>query len=262
MTSTGIDASIRAYVLTICQEGHPRFDSAVDQLRSTGLSYEFVSNAEFSDRDTSVLYSGLLNKLLLKRSMSRGEIACYAGHRRMWKVFVDSGARHALFLEDDFGFIDRDAALTAISDALSVADRWDVVKLFDYNSHTFGHTSKYAVHSRIFGSTRLVAYRFATSGSVAYLMNREAAMSLLKRRKIYRPVDEDMVHMWEFGIRILSVDPNPVTEISAVLGGSNIDAERSDEALHRKNILRSIWWNVLRANKSIRSSNYMRKLRF
>ena len=242
----------RRYVLTIKDTAHPRVLNAKAQLDKLGLLYEIFPGVTPADFDNHDYYSPVGNRILMKRALSDGEIACYVSHRRMWQAFLDSGAEHALFLEDDFGIVDNTALISSINDCLSFCRTWDVIKLFDYNP-------KRVVQSRSLGNTRFVAYKYPASGNVGYMMNRKAARSLLARKRFARPVDEDMAHMWEFDIRIWSVVPNPLIEISNKLGGSSIETERV-LTKRGKSIGRSLWGNVLQAWKLGNSIRHRRKM--
>lgn len=244
--------AFRCYVLTIKDDLHPRLANARTQLDALGFEFEIIRGATPADIHKPDVYSALGNRILMKRALSDGEIACYVSHRRMWQAFLASGFEHGLFFEDDFHAADPMALEKAVHDCLASSRTWDVIKLFDYNP-------KRIVQQRLAGQTRLVAYKYPASGNVAYLMNRKAATSLLKRRRFCRPVDEDMAHMWEFDIRIWSVLPNPVSEISHLLGGSQIGEARI-LTKRKKNIGRSLWGNVLQAWKLGNSIRYWRKM--
>lgn len=242
----------RIYVLTIEDKAHARPRNAAMQLDGLGLRHELVTGFTPQDIKRDAHFSPIGNALLMKRSLSDGEICCYAGHRLMWRRFLDDGASHALFMEDDFSIADGPTMTAGLEDCLSAAGTWDVLKLFDYNP-------KKIVQSRQVGATRLVAYKYPASGNVAYMMNRSAAKALLERRRFFRPVDEDMAHMWEFGIRIWSMVPNPVSEASTALGGSSIEAGRTN-IKRRRNLARSLWGNVLQLWKLGNSIIYRRRM--
>lgn len=240
------------FVLTVEMPDQPRRRHAAAELDRLGMGPEFVEGYRTADAHIDRLYSPLRNMLMSKRSLTRGEIAVYAGHRAIWQRLVESGAQLALVLEDDFRIIDDEALRTIMHDCRLSADRWDVVKLFDFRP-------KRIVLRNVFGTTKVVAFKYPASGAVAYLITRDAALKLLRRRKIYRPVDEDISHMWEFGIRVWSVCPNVVTEHSDALGGSKIGEERSAR-MERRRPARSVWGNVLQGVKLARSIAYRRRL--
>ena len=247
-------SQFKIYILTIYDDDHPRIINARAQLDPLGIEYTIVKGVRPSIEIASQYYSKIANFFLAKRSLSFGEICCYVGHRMMWQRFIETKLQQAIFLEDDFNIIDLDVLRTAIPDCLSSTQNWDVIKFFDFRP-------KNITSSHTIGTTNLVSYKYPASGNVGYMMNRHAAEALLKRKKIFRPVDEDMAHMWEFGIRIWSVVPNPMTEKSHLLGGSTIDYDRKNMARERS-LTRSLWGNVLQGKKLFLSILYRRKMKF
>ncbi len=241
------------YVLTLDAPGGTRYASASSQLAHLGIEAVFVNGIPLDERETADLYSPLWNLLCMKRAMTPGEVSVYLGHRKIWQQLVTDGHERALVLEDDFFVQDERQFLHAIHDACSVANHWDIVKLFDYRH-------KRPIQRWRVNQSELVLFRYASSGCVAYLINAETATRLLKQQLIYRPIDEDWSHPWERNLRILSVDPNPVIEIAPELGGSLLEAERQQtKALHR-NWGRKLYGNVLALNKAVRSIRWKRRM--
>jgi len=188
--------------------------------------------------------------------MIPAEIAVYLGHRRVWEHFIADEVEYALVLEDDFQIIDLENLRTAIKDAIAHPSSWDIIKFFDV-------WSKRPVAAMDLGSTRFVCRKYPPNGAVAYLLKASAARALLSRKRIYRPVDEDISRPWEFSLRVWSSERNLVTENAKALGGSLLDAERSgEEHARRKNPIRYIFIrNLLELSKLIRSKRYQRRIR-
>lgn len=242
--------TIHGFVLTIDGDGGIRRANATDQFNSVSIPFHFVNGVSADNNDMLGVYSRLANLLLHKRSLSQGEIAIYEGHRRIWREIVQCGYDVALVAEDDLHILDRSAFTRAIQDLIDAPGTWDIAKFFDYRP-------KRAVQKMVLGETNLLAYKYPASGAVAYLINARAAAALLKRRKIFRPVDEDFSHPWEFAIRVWSVSPNVVEEISNNLGGSIVESGREFARKH-KNVFRSVYGNVLQLWKLVRSIAYRR----
>lgn len=240
--------NVPCYVLTIESEGGARRAHASQELHSLGLSAVFVKGFHKSDPWIVSEYSEPLNLLLSKRGLTRGEIAVYCGHRKIWREFLSSGHSHALILEDDFRVSNRAEFAAAIRDGLEQSANWDILKFFDFKP-------KRVIESLTINSTKLVRYKYAASGAVAYMISRDAAQKLLSRKRFFRAVDEDFSWPWEFGLSIWSVSPNLVMEISDVLGGSLLEKDRR-VAKRRRNIARSVWGNVIQAYKLVRSKLY------
>lgn len=232
-----------------------RVASATRMLDGLGLDLdiEIVDGFVGEDALIDTLYDAAANPWRSKHPLSRTEVAVYASHRLAWRRLLDSGRRAALVLEDDFGL--RDPALVS-----RVAQNWhavleagpDIVKLFDLEKRG-GPNRPFATH-RVNG-IELVKWSAPTAGMVAYLISRDGAEKFLARERIYRQVDEDTKYFWELGLDIWSVPGNPVTEVSADLGGSLVeDARRKAK---RRSLLRSFWGNVLTARRKILTRRHL-----
>lgn len=232
-----------AYVLTIDPVDGLRRKHAGKELADIGLEGKFVEGFRKDDPALSNLYSPALNLLFAKRSMTSGEIAVYAGHRKIWQAIVDSGMAYALVFEDDFRVLDGTRFKATLRDCLPALAGWDIVKFFDFRP-------KRVIRCRRVGATDLVAYKYPAPGAVAYLISRDAARRLLARRRIFRPVDVDFSWPWEFGLRIWSILPNLVDEVSHNLGGSHLEATRLANRA-RRTIWRGLWADVLQAWKLV-----------
>lgn len=247
-----ISKHVAAFILTLDEEGGQRRRHAADEATSLSLPWQFVTGYRKTDPALDRYYSHRMNTLLHKRPLTSGEIAVYAGHRRMWRAFLESGLEYALILEDDFHVLDQDRLLQTIQELTTHPERWDIVKFFDYKP-------KPVIASIEIGTATVVAHKYPACGAVAYLMNIKAARSLLRRSRIFRPIDEDLSHPWEFSIRIWSLEPNIVEEVSHNLGGSILEKDRLKQR-KKRNILRSLWGILLQGVKLTRSLFYRRKL--
>jgi len=240
--------NISCYVLTIEEEGGPRRRNAIDELAAVGIRAEFVRGFRKDDPKIHGEYNWLINRVVGKRDLTSGEIAVYCGHRESWRRILSTRNTHALVLDDDFSVIDPKAFSTAITDAYENPTSWNVLKFFDFKP-------KRVLASRRIGSTNIVRYKYAASGAVAYLIDRNAATKMLSRKRFFRAVDEDFSWSWELDLCVWSVSPNLVAEVSDGLGGSLLEEDRLRNKRQR-NILRSLWGNVIQAYKMIRSKLY------
>ena len=109
-----------------------RRSHALEELSALGLEGEFVQGLLTGDQELDELYSQKKNLFLAKRSLTPGEIATYAGHRKIWKRIVDDGCECALVFEDDFGVIDRERFAKSVRDCLDNMGNWDIIKFFDF----------------------------------------------------------------------------------------------------------------------------------
>ncbi|WP_237479705.1 glycosyltransferase family 25 protein [Lichenibacterium dinghuense] len=147
---------------------------------------------------------------LYRRSHGRdvlpGEVGCALSHLRALRAFLATPHRHAVVLEDD-AVVTRAAAdlVSALVDP-AAPDDWDLVKLEAHHSR-LGLTAR-----RIAPGVRLCALPYRSAGSAAYLVNRAAAEALLAGILPMRfPYDVAFERGWDFGIRVRTVLPLPVT---------------------------------------------------
>lgn len=239
------------FVLTIDSPIGVRYRSAARQLAPLPFDVTFVRGVRLSAPTQSVRYSVWRNSLFMKRPMTAGEVAVYLGHRRIWGRILAAGHDLALVVEDDFLIHDEAALLTAVADADKLPIDWDIVKFFDFRP-------KAVIRRWRTPRTEFVAYKYPSSGCVAYLIRAAAAARLLDRRAIYRPIDEDWSHPWESGLRIISVAPNPVTEAATLLEGSLLESERQAARDHHRSIKRSLHGMMLALAKNTRASWWRR----
>jgi GR25 family glycosyltransferase involved in LPS biosynthesis len=222
------EASIPDSLLTLVisvSASDRRRASAAAQLNAIGWRFRFVEGHTADSDDIRRLYSEPLNRRYARRPLTQGEIAVYASHRRALREFLDGDARLAMILEDDFCIVDPVRMPQRIAAILSARLRWDVIKLFDF-------APRRIVQQQPADDVAIVNYASPTAGMVAYLVTRRGAELILARPSLFRPIDEDTKYYWELAIRVYSVFPNLVSEISGELGGSLIAAER--EALRQQ----------------------------
>lgn len=236
---------IPCYVLTVEGENGKRRAHADNQLSSLGLTASFIRGFKKDDPSIYDQYDRLSNRLCSKRDLTSGEIAVYCGHRSIWRAFLSTPHSCALVFEDDFSVTDGHRFSAAVRDGIEHSDTWDILKFFDFKP-------KPVIESRMINSTRIVRYKYAAAGAVAYLIDRSAAEKLLSRDRFFRAIDEDFSWPWELGLSVWSVSPNLVEEVSHTLGGSLLEEDR----LHRrrqKSVVRALWGNAVQTYKLIRS---------
>lgn len=210
------------------------------------MPWSFVEGFSSTDSVCRTLHSTTKNYFLSKRPLTDVEVAIYAGHRKIWQEIVNGEEECAIVMEDDADIVDSTAILEATAYSTSNRDGWDIVKFFDFNP-------KPIAISRKWGATLLVIHKMVASGAVCYLIKRTAAAKLLARPKIFRAIDEDLSHPWEFGISVWSVEPNPVVEVSETLGGSiRLQKPHKTDA----HWARSAYGEILQGYKKIRTALY------
>lgn len=175
------------------------------------------------------------------KALIAGEIACYLSHVSALRRFIDDGACFALILEDD-AVLPEDIQ-SVIDDAIRLRQRgdagtvgmWDVLKL--QNSRR-----RRVTLAKLAAGRELVEYGFSVPiSAAAAVWTREGAARFLARfRGVSRPIDCDLQHPWEFGLKILSVHPPLVrTEGVSTIGSRKKQRSRFHDKLAYE--VRRIW---------------------
>jgi GR25 family glycosyltransferase involved in LPS biosynthesis len=245
-------ARVPIYVLTVDGDDGQRKMHCSTVFRGLDLSPIFVHGFLWDDLPSEKLYSPWKNIVFAKRSLSDPEIAVYLGHRKIWAQIAAGQSKVALVVEDDFAIIDENKFLHVLANA-SHSGPWEILKLFDF-------APKKIVASHEWHGMTLVDYKYPAAGCVAYLITRDAARRMLRRQRFYRPVDEDISWCWEFDLRVRSLSPNIVAEISHTLGGSLIEDRRS-ALRQRKNPFRSFVGMILAVIKQVRARRHLDRIR-
>ena len=163
------------------------------------------------------------------------EVAVFHSHRRCWQKIVDDGLDAALILEDD---LDLDSqifprALTLAQDHLGACD---FVRL---PIKERGNPVEEIASN---GAVRLQAYDRVGLGMQAQLVSRGAAQALLAASECFdRPVDDFVQMQWLHEVRVLTVWPSGVQEISGALGGSLNSSRTGGLEKLRREVLRPLY---------------------
>ncbi|WP_269932158.1 glycosyltransferase family 25 protein [Aminobacter sp. HY435] len=207
-------------VVTVDVESGPRRKSANLQLAALGWPFQFVQGLTPQSPETVCLYDPQMNRRRCKRPLAPVEVAAYASHRKAMREFLDTEQPLALVLEDDFRLLDPAAFTERMEGLLAAPVEWDILKLFDFQQRP-------VVDEVNVGDVAIVSHGSPTAGMVGYLITRQGAEKMLSRPRVYRQIDEDIKYFWELKLRVLSVRPNLVTDISERLGGSLLEADRN-----------------------------------
>lgn len=161
------------------------------------------------------------------KPLRRGEVGCHLSHLEAMRRFAASGRKYALVLEDDA--ILQDTLPALLRDAIAQRERsddprlaWDVLKL--------ANGRRRRVDLAAVGTDwRLVEYGPSVpSTTVAAVWTDAAARRWLQHFSgVARPIDCDLQHPWEYGLRILSIHPPPVAAGTVSVMGSRDHATRN-----------------------------------
>lgn len=145
-----------------------------------------------------------------------GEIGAFHSHRACWKMIVQGEARAGLILEDDLDFVP-DIFARAVSLAMSYGIE-DAYVRFPLRQRETASTA-----IAIDGDIKLINPEVIALGAVGQVVGKEAARRLLTITEYFdRPVDTFLQMRWVHSVRVLSVWPSSLREVSANLGGSLI----------------------------------------
>lgn len=163
------------------------------------------------------------------------EVATFHSHRTCWKRIIDDGLDAALILEDDLQ-IDPEIFNPALELAMSNVQPGDFVRF----PIKIREEALRDIASK--GSIHLRSHDRIALGMVAQLVTHDAATALLAAsEKFDRPVDSFLQMQWVHNVRILTVWPSGVREISSELGGSLIGRKSGFFEKVRREILRPIY---------------------
>src|SRR6478609_748031 len=176
-----------------------------DAARDARTSWRFVDACTAAPAELP--YSDQAAVRRFGRTLSRGEIGCFASHFAAWKSLLASSDRQRIVLEDDtivdWSLMDRIAEVDFSS------HRLDLVRF--YSTHPFKHTV--AVQRFLGPHTHLVQTSGMFLGTQGYVLTREAAPRLVRlARGITMPVDWFMNRYWAYGLRNYCLFPFPLIE--------------------------------------------------
>ncbi|WP_119155608.1 glycosyltransferase family 25 protein [Caldimonas tepidiphila] len=204
-----------------------RWQAMTEQAGLIGLPVqrvEAVDGCALTPDEVEGIYSPSLNQNQFHRPLVPGEIGCYASHRALWHRLLASNDTMFAVFEDDVILSARlPQALAAISE---LPPDWDMIKLVRRKRE-----ATRSVQSLSDGSS-LVCYPRVPSLTAAYVITRSGAQKLLQYRTPFgRPVDVDLRHWWECGLRIYGLRPCPVRSAPAARASSIAERRSVDPSL-------------------------------
>lgn len=185
-------------------------------------------------------YRRMLMRPTYPFEMRPSEIAAFQSHRACWQRILNENLDAALILEDDL-HLNEDIFPKALNLALANFQQGDFVrfpiKLREKKIQEIATSDKIGLH----------LYDRIALGMVAQLVTREAARALLAASEHFdRPVDNFLQMQWVHNVRVLTVWPSGVREVSAELGGSMIGRKQGLREKLRREILRPLYRRKIR----------------
>ena len=187
------------------------------------------------DNDFSKSYTPRLLRPRYPFSLRSAEVACFQSHRKCWQEILDRGLEAALIIEDDVDIIDGEFT-AAVKLAMKEIKMGDLIRFPIKPREKPRNKSVKQDNTSIFEPT------FVGLGMQAQIVTYDAARQLLERTERFdRPVDVYIQLRWEHEIRVLTLWPNGVRELSSNLGGSLIGKKRSNCDRLRRELLRPLY---------------------
>ncbi len=148
-----------------------------------------------------------------------GQVGCYLSHVLALRTFLRSEHEHAVICEDDS--TPQPALKKLLEKAIEQQEHWDLLRLCGvHNAHPRPFRDLIDGYSLAINMTRLC-------GTGAYMVNRNGAEILVQRLlPMWLPIDHALDREWAFGIKVASIDPLPVDQVSHSFGSQLVAANR------------------------------------
>ncbi|AVO43830.1 glycosyltransferase family 25 protein [Phreatobacter cathodiphilus] len=159
--------------------------------------------------------------------LSEAEIACFLSHRAAWRAVVESGACHAVILEDDAVLCG--AFAPDLARLMEVETDWSFVQL---HSHRRPEP----------GAPFLARRTLPQLEMVGQVMTAEAALALLRASARFdRPVDSFIQMTWKTGVPIHHLGRPVVVNGGGFFGGSTISRGLGRVEKMRRSFVRPLY---------------------
>ncbi|RZA20413.1 MAG: glycosyltransferase family 25 protein [Lysobacteraceae bacterium] len=202
-----------------------RLADMLPRLEALGIAFERVPGVDGMTLDEGE-FAAQTRENRYYKPLRRGEVGCQLSHLKALQAFLGSDARYALVLEDD-ALLDP-AFVEVLRAAIALRDRdpdpirqWDVLKL---NRNRRRHVDLAPLGE----GHRLVEYGLSVPiTTAAAVWTRSAAAAWVRMyRGTSRPIDCDLQHPWEYGLKIRSVHPAIVVQgnVASSMGSDKLVA--------------------------------------
>ncbi|EJN6959563.1 glycosyltransferase family 25 protein [Photobacterium damselae] len=180
-----------------------RKENISKQLRQLDLSFELFKavNGHKESSPLFKLYDEELSQQCRGKSLSKGQLGCYASHYLLWQKCVELN-KPIIILEDD-ALIYPEPFLDIIENADKLAERFECIRLFDNKRKTFRHAVEYplphtAVHKFSKGHMSATGYFLTPTGAKKFLTHSQAW---------YLAVDIYMDRFWVNDVNVYGTVP-------------------------------------------------------
>ena len=217
----------------------PQVESTIDMLPLKSHVLAAVDGEQMSESHSQAYVRKLLRPHYPFK-LRKSEVATFHSHRACWQKIIDEGLDAALILEDDLK-LNPKVFLQALDLAMASIQPGDFVR---FPIKVRENALRDIASS---GSIRLQKYDRVGLGMVAQIVTRDAAKALLiATERFDRPVDTFLEMQWVHNVRVLTVWPSGVSEISSELGGSLISRTSGVFERVRREVLRPLYRRKIR----------------
>ncbi len=194
--------------------------TALDAQGITFERFEAVNGRALNQQQVTDVYNQGVNETRFRHRLVPSEIGVYLSSRALWQKIADGSDEGAIILEDDFA---ASANLAKVLAALSQnSGDWDLAKLY-----TRRPNKKMLSRAPLCGGHEIAMPFQIPNAMLGYAIRKQAAAQLVANNaRFFRPVDEDLRHFWEHGLKIALVLPPPLAQGEESQIGQTIEAAR------------------------------------
>lgn len=235
---------MKIFVLSLLRALDRRHDAEL-KLRSIGLEFEFhdsIDGQEFSHNELEDLKENMPAYQSTKRPLSNEEIACWLGHKEIWKKISARKDDFAMVLEDDFFFTQPPLEFLKKLDTLSSNSKRNLFLKID-------RLCKQGQEIGRIGGFQLHISNNASPRTMGYILGSSAAKELLDSfQQFTLPIDNSLKRFWEYETPLISLAP-PLITVNAHRFLSHIESGRKNARKSHKITLGAKLWNIFRVQK-------------
>jgi glycosyl transferase, family 25 len=202
LTQAPFTMTIGGYIITL-NAGSDRMQRLRSSLQRTALIFVDVEGVNGRGLSPEFIHEHNASHAYF-RPIIDTEFGCYLSHVRCCERIVADGVDVGIVLEDDVEITE--GFDLVVHNALRSVDRFDLLKLYGRKKG-----SVVVVQGE---HCRLIDHHPVPVMTPAQIWTREGALTFLDwhaKNGMRRPIDVDLRHPWEHGLRILTVDPSPIT---------------------------------------------------
>ncbi|WP_299017011.1 glycosyltransferase family 25 protein [uncultured Photobacterium sp.] len=178
-----------------------------NQMNALGVNYHFFSAVDGRKKPHPLfeMYNDKLSQLYRGKSLSRGQLGCYASHYLLWQKCVEAG-KPIIVIEDD-ALIYPEAFMEFIKHAPILDARFECIRLFDNKRKSFNYTPV-----KELDKVAISKFSKGHMSTTGYFITPTAAEKLLKHSSTwYMAVDIYMDRFWVNEVECYGTSPACLT---------------------------------------------------